>query len=226
MGDVIGEIIPLALAIAISPIPIIAVILLLFTDHPKPNAGAFVVGFYLGVAAFLGIMIAIASSQDLSNSGSGASTGSFWIKILLGCLLFVGAYRQLQKRPGPDAEPEQPKWMAGIATFTAGKSFTTGLVVGAVNPKNIVVSLGAAMTISTAALGAGEDVATVVVYALVGSAGVAAPLLVAITLGDRSSAVLDSWKAWLTQNNAVVMAVLFAVIGGVLIGKGVSGLSS
>ncbi len=123
-------------------------------------------------------------------------------------------------------EPEQPKWMAGIASFTAGKSFTTGLVIGAVNPKNLAVSLAAAVEISSAALSTGEAVSTVVVYALIGSAGVAAPLVVALAMGDRSAAVLDSWKIWLAQNNAAVMAVLFAVIGAALIGNGISGLTA
>lgn len=35
---------------------------------------------------------------------------------------------------------------------------------------------------------------------------------------------LDSMRAWLTQNNATVMAVLFLVIGVVMIGKGIAGL--
>lgn len=136
----------------------------------------------IGVAGVLGVLIAIASSQELSNSDSGASTTSFWIRILLGCLLFLGAYRQLQQRP--------------------------------------------AATISAAALSTGEDVSTVVVYALIGTAGVAAPLVVAVALGTRSTVILDGWKIWLAENNAAVMAVLFAVIGAVLVGKGISGLTA
>ncbi|MGB9345023.1 MAG: GAP family protein [Ilumatobacteraceae bacterium] len=180
----------------------------------------------IGVAGVLGVLIAIASSQELSNSDSGASTTSFWIRTLLGCLLFLGAYRQLQQRPADGAEPVQPKWMAGIASFTTGKSFTTGLVIGAVNPKNLAMSLAAAATISAAALSTGEDVSTVVVYALIGTAGVAAPLVVAVALGTRSTVILDGWKIWLAENNAAVMAVLFAVIGAVLVGKGISGLTA
>jgi hypothetical protein len=45
-----------------------------------------------------------------------------------------------------------------------------------------------------------------------------------VGLRDRSQRILDGWKDWLGQNNAVVMAVLFVVFGAVLIGKGVAGL--
>ncbi len=226
MGNVIGQVLPLAIAITISPVPIIAVILLLFTDRPKPNAAAFVVGFFIGVAVMLGIFIAIASSQDLSDSNSTASTASFWIKILLGALLVFAAYRQLQHRPQEGEEPDPPKWMAGISSFTAGKSFGTGLAVGAVNPKNVAMSIAAAATISAGALSAGNEIATVVIYAVIASLGVLAPFVVAIAMGAKSTAVLDEWKAWLGQNNAVVMAVLFSVFAAVLIGKGIVGLTA
>ena len=226
MGNVIGQVLPLAIAITISPVPIIAVILLLFTDRPKPNAAAFVVGFFIGVAVILGIFIAIASSQDLSDSNSTASTASFWIKILLGVLLVFAAYRQLQQRPQAGEEPAPPKWMAGISSFTAGKSFGTGLAVGAANPKNVAMSIAAAATISAGALSTGNEIATVVIYAVIASLGVLAPLVAAIAMGAKSTAVLDEWKAWLGQNNAVVMAVLFLVFAAVLIGKGIVGLTA
>jgi hypothetical protein len=39
-------------------------------------------------------------------------------------------------------------------------------------------------------------------------------------------APLTSLRAWLTHNNAAVMAVLFLVIGVVLLGRGIGGLTS
>ena len=226
MGNVIGQVLPLAIAITISPIPIIAVILLLFTERPKPNAAAFVVGFFIGVTVLLGILIAVASSQDLSDSDSTASTTSFWIKILLGALLAFAAYRQVSKRPQPGEEPDEPKWMAGISSFTAGKSFGTGLAVGAVNPKNVAMSIAAAATISAGGLSTGNEIATAVIYGVIASLGVLAPFVVAIAMGAKSTAVLDEWKAWLGQNNAVVMAVLFSIFAVVLIGQGIVGLTA
>jgi hypothetical protein len=53
---------------------------------------------------------------------------------------------------------------------------------------------------------------------------VAAPLAVMLALGAKAQPILDSWKAWLSQNNATVMAVLFLVFAVVLIGKGMAAL--
>ena len=41
---------------------------------------------------------------------------------------------------------------------------------------------------------------------------------------SRAQPILDTWKAWLSQNNATVRAVLFLDFGAVLIGKGIAAL--
>jgi hypothetical protein len=56
-------------------------------------------------------------------------------------------------------------------------------------------------------------------------AGALAVALVYMFGGDRAAAQLDGWKAWLSANNAAVMAVLFLVFGAVLIGQGIKGLT-
>lgn len=43
---------------------------------------------------------------------------------------------------------------------------------------------------------------------------------------QQDDRALDSLRGWLTQNNATVMAVLLLVIGVVLLGKGIGGLTS
>jgi hypothetical protein len=43
--------------------------------------------------------------------------------------------------------------------------------------------------------------------------------------GDRSRAVLDELKAWLTVHNSAVMAVLFLVFGVLLVSGGLGRLS-
>ncbi len=61
-------------------------------------------------------------------------------------------------------------------------------------------------------------------YVLVATPGVAAPLVVTIAMGEKAQTILDSWKAWLGQSNAVVMTVLSLIFVVVLIGKGIAGI--
>lgn len=224
MKIVAGEILPLALVVTISPINVIPVILLLFTKRPLVNATWFLVGFIAGVAAVLGSCVAIAEVIDLSTD-SGHATWVAVLKLPLGVYLVVAAVRKFRGRPRTGEEGAMPKWMDGIAGFNPGKSFGAGLALGAVNPKNVVVGLAAAATIASVVLSSGQQVAAIAIYVLVAVLGVAAPILASLLLGDRSHEVLDGWKAWLDQNNAAVMSVLFLIFGVVLIGQAIGAAS-
>ena len=52
-----------------------------------------------------------------------------------------------------------------------------------------------------------------------------APLAVYLVAGQRAAATLDSWRAWAAGHNTAVMAVLFLVFGGKLVGDGIAVVS-
>ena len=62
-----------------------------------------------------------------------------------------------------------------------------------------------------------------VIFTLVAASTVAVPVLGHLAARDRMAAPLDRLRAWLTQLNTAVMAVLLLVIGAALIGKGIAG---
>ncbi|MBI2704863.1 MAG: GAP family protein [Actinobacteria bacterium] len=222
MTSTLGEILPFAVAVTISPVPIMVEILLLFTKRPVPNAAAYLAGFLVGVGAVSGVLVAVAGTQDLA-AGSGPTKAASAVRIALGALLLVGAGHRFRRRPKSGGDTTMPKWMDGLSTFAPGRSLAVGAMVGAVNPKNLAVGFAAAVAIGSAELPRSGTVALVVVYAVTAAIGVGAPLVVAVALGDRARPVLDGWKSWLAQNNTAVMAVLFAFFGVVLIGKGLQG---
>jgi hypothetical protein len=219
---VIGEILPLALVVTISPINVIPVILLLFTRRPLFSASCYLAGFIAGVAGLLGACVAIAGAVNLSPS-SNHSTWAGVLKLALGVYLLVAAVRKFRGRPREGDAASMPSWMNGIAGFTPGKSLGVGAALGAFNPKNLVVGLAAAATIASANLSTGQQIGTIAIYVFVAVLGVAAPILVALFLGDRSHQVLEGWRAWLDQNNAAVMSLLFLIFGVILIGQGIQG---
>jgi len=89
------------------------------------------------------------------------------------------------------------------------------VLIGALNPKNIAMAIAAALSIASVGLTVANRSCSVV-YVVLAVLGVAAPVVVALVLGDRSQPVLASWKAWLERNNPVVMGVLFLVFSVVL----------
>src|SRR5712691_6257046 len=66
MGQAIGGSLPLAIGIAISPIPIIAVVLMLTTPRAKANGLAFLAGWLLGLGIVGAIVLAIAGPSGAS----------------------------------------------------------------------------------------------------------------------------------------------------------------
>jgi threonine/homoserine/homoserine lactone efflux protein len=223
MGQVIGEFLPLAVGVAISPVPIIAVILMLFTGKAKQDSLSFMIGWVVGVLVAMSILISVASTQDLAPSGEPSNT-SAWIKLILGLLLILGAVKEWQSRPAPGAEPKMPVWMQKIDTMKPGRAFGLAFLLSAVNPKNLLLTAGAAVTIAQANLSSTDTIIVVAVFTLIGSCTVAIPTIAYLIMGSKVQPQLDSAKAWLSTNNTAVMAVLLVVIGVSLFGKGLGGL--
>lgn len=224
MGQTIGEIIPLAIGIAISPIPIIAIILMLITPRARTNGLAFLGGWLLGLAVVGTVVLVVANTAGVATS-SGPSKAASAIKLVFGLLFCLLAWRQFGKRPRGGAAAAMPGWMKALDGFTVVRSLAVGALLSGVNPKNLMLNVSAAATIAQAGLSGAEQALALVVLVVLGSLGVMAPVAVYFAMGDRAARVLDGWKERLAADNAVVMAVLFLVFGAVLIGKGIGGLS-
>ena len=218
MRQVVGEVLPFAVIVMVSPINIVAAILLLFSERPLLNASCYLGGFVAGLAAVVGGLTAVAGAVHL-DPGSNQSRGASALLLALGAGLIVVAVRKFRGRPGPDDSSSLPGWMDGIAGFGSGRSLAVGVGVGAGNPKNIVVALGTAVAVSSAGLTVGQQVTVLAIYTVLASLGVAAPILAMLVLGDRAGTVLDGWKTWLTRNNTAMMAVIYLFFGVYLIGK-------
>ena len=224
MGSAIGEMLPLAIGIAISPVPIIAIILMLITPKARSNGLAFLGGWMLGLAVVGTIVLIVANTAGVATSSGPSRTVSL-IKLLLGLLLLFAAWRQFAKRPRPGEEVPMPKWMRALDGFTPTRSLAIGALLSGVNPKNLILNATAAAGIAQSGLSGAQQAVVLIVLIIVGSLGIIAPVGVYFAMGDKATNVLDGWKTWLAANNATVMVVLFVVFGASLIGKGIGGLT-
>jgi threonine/homoserine/homoserine lactone efflux protein len=225
MGQALGDILPLAVAVAIFPVPIIAVVLVLGSDRGTAKGAAFVLTWCIGLSAIGGIVLVLGGAADANDEGEPAT----WVNVLLlglGLLLLVAAVRQWRGRPSGGEEAPTPGWMRTIDEFTIAKAAGAGFALSAVNPKNLLLTAAAAAEIAEVGLSAGRQVALLLGFVLVASAGVLTPLVLALALGDRSRELLEGLRAWLARHNAVIMGLLFLLIGAKLIGDAISGFSS
>jgi hypothetical protein len=225
VAQAIGEVLPLAVGVALSPVPIIAVVLMLVSARARANGPMFVLGWLVGLGVVGAVALALSGPADASSDGQPAT----WVnvlKLVLGLLVLLVAARQWRGRPRRDDEPATPKWMGAIDRFGPGKALGAGAVFAGANPKNTMLAVAAAVSIAGVGVGGGEEAVAYLVFALVGTIGVAVPVVIYFALGDRALPVLERLRGWMGHNNAVIMAVLLLVIGAKLVGEAVSGFGS
>jgi threonine/homoserine/homoserine lactone efflux protein len=225
MGQAIGQVLPLGVGVALSPVPIIGVVLMLATPRARSNGLAFLLGWIGGLAVAGTVVLLISSGAEASESGQPAD----WVnvlKIVLGLLLLGVALKQWRGRPRGGEEGTMPKWMATIDSFGAPKAAGLGVLLSAVNPKNLLLVVGAGAAISQTGASAGGQAVALALFVLIATVGTGAPVAIYLALGARSKTILDDLKMWMSQNNGAIMAVICLVIAAKLIGDGIAGLSA
>ncbi|WP_114854588.1 GAP family protein [Brachybacterium sp. YJGR34] len=220
MSSALGDVLPLALGVAISPIPIIAAILMLLSPKARTTSVGFLIGWIAGIVVAISLFTLLSSVLPEQDPDAAQPIKGV-IQLLLGALLFVIAAKQWGKRPQEGEEAALPTWMKAIDTFTLGKALGLGFLLSAVNPKNLIMAAGAGVTVGSASLSAGSTITVLAVFTVLAASTVAVPVVGYLLAADRLRGVLDALRTWLARENAVIMAVLLLVIGISMIGKGI-----
>jgi threonine/homoserine/homoserine lactone efflux protein len=223
MWQAIGDLLPSAVGVALSPVPIIAVILMLGTPRARSNGPAFATGWVLGLVIVSVVVVLVASGSDDPDSGS--STAVDWVKVVIGALFLLMAFGQWRKRPKPGEAAEMPKWMAVIDHFTAGRSLGLGALLSGANPKNLALTLAASASIAQAGLSGGSTAVAIAVFVIIGSVTVAGPVLFYMFASAKAAGPLESIKQFMAEHNAVIMMIVLLVLGAKVLGQGIGGLT-
>ena len=219
MGSVIGDLLPLAVGVAVSPVPIIATILMLLSKRAGGTSVGFAVGWLFGI--IVATVLFVVMSGTVSTSDDGPSATVSWIELALGVLLLAFGVKQWG---GRRADHETPKWMQAVDEMTAVQGLGLGFALAAINPKNLLMCIAAGVLIGSASLATAGVVVSSLVFTIIAGSTVAIPVVGYVVAADRLREPLATLKVWLQDNNATVMSVLILVIGVVLIGKGIGGI--
>jgi hypothetical protein len=224
VGQGIAEVLTFAVGVAVSPVPIIAVILMLFSARARINGPMFLLG-WVAALAIVSFAVYFAADAGDPTTSNGASDTISWGKVVLGALLLVLAMRNWRNRPAPGEQPDTPKWMDGIEELAPGKALGLGLLLAGVNPKNLILTVGASAGLAQLGLETADAVVSLIVFVAIGSLTIAVPVTYYLLGGSSARAALDDLKAWLTSHNDAVMAVLFLVFGAKLIADAIPPLT-
>jgi len=223
MNDAIGQVLSLGVGVCVSPIPIVAVVLMLATPRARSNGLAFLLGWIAGLAVVGSIVLLVSDGADATGD-DGPATWVSILKLVLGALLIALAVKQWRGRPRRDEQPPVAKWMQTIDAIQPPKALGMGALLSGVSPKNLLLTIAAATAIAQTGVGGGEQAVALVIFILIGSLGVGAPIAIYFALGERSRRVLDALKTSMIAHNAAIIAVILLVLGAKLLGDGLAGL--
>src|SRR3954452_20356474 len=185
MGQAIGDFLPSAVGVAISPLPIIAVVLMLVTPRGRLNGPLFVVGWAIGLGIVGPIVLVVADGAGATDDAGPAT----WVDVLflvLGVLLILIAAKQWRGRPHEGDVPATPKWMGALDNLTPAKAGGAGVILSALNPKNLLLTIAGAAAIAQTGISTGQQAGALAIFVVIATLGVAAPVVIFFALGDRS----------------------------------------
>src|SRR5215203_2420434 len=138
MGKVIGQLLPTTVGVALSPLPIVGVILMLLSTKAKVNGPMFLLGWLAGLAIVVGGVVAFVDPDRLNKNSVEPSTLNGVLHLALGVLVLLLAVKQLKGRPKKGEDPEMPKWMAKMQDASPIFAFGMGTFLSGFNPKNLI----------------------------------------------------------------------------------------
>ncbi len=216
----LSETLPFAIGVAASAVAVIALVLILQGSRALSSGLSFTLGWVLGVGVVcaVGVAFGLAVSDD-------PARWTQWLRALLGALLLVAAIRKWRQRVPSGQEPTPPKWMSGLQDSAPGKAAVLGFLLGGINPKNLMLTLGAAATLGASGLSSSELWITGIAYVVVASVTVLVPMGIYVLMRSKADELLANLGEWMKSNSAAITIVVLVIFGVKLLLGGLAGLT-
>jgi hypothetical protein len=219
--EVIGDLLPAGLAVALSPFPVIAIVLVLSSDRASTLGPAFAAGWLVGLSAITAGFIAFAGGT--SDPGEPAPLLG-WLRVVLGLGLLALAVAKWWGRPPAGEEVPLPPWMASLDDLSPTRAVGYGAALGGLNPKNLALAGAGGTTIGQAALGAQSSALAGLVFVALGSSTVVGAVVAHLVAGERAAPALSAVSQFMTDHHTGIMVVVLALLGATVLGEGLGAI--
>jgi hypothetical protein len=221
MLNAVGHLLPVAVAVALSSVPIMATILILLSPKRDRSALPFLIGWVIGIIVVVALCTALAQAlPDSAPKQPQVAIGIGEIVIGLAAGVFaVVSWRRSVRNPSGDV----PKWLNAASSFGPLASFGVAFVLN-LRPKGIILGIAAGLVLRSAALGPGDTAIAIAIYTVIAASTVAAPIIVTLAAPVRMQPRLVTARDWITRNNRLVSALIMMMIAVVIIGDGLTRL--
>ncbi|KQW05346.1 hypothetical protein ASC66_09995 [Leifsonia sp. Root4] len=220
MLQAIGHILPIALAAAISSVPILATLVILLSPEHSRTSIPYLISWVVGIAVVVSVCT-IAAQLLPTPAGPRKQDDAVGVaEIVAGLALAVVAvlsWRRARREP----EAETPKWLNKVGTLHPGAVFGLGLLLN-VRPKAILLAVAAGLALHAESLAFDESVITIAIYTAIAASTVVVPIIAAVADPGRMEPRLRSAHAWLRSNGSAMTSLILLVVAFAVIGSGLA----
>ena len=218
MSALLLQIIPVAIAITINPVPIIAALIMPATRWPARNGVTYVVVLAGGMAVFGALVLLLLHGATFTPGGrADAVIRVVWLAVGLGFLAACAV--MVVREPASGGRGREPRWMRMIATMGPAGAAAVGVLL-----VNYEMETPALVDILGAGVPASEAFAALTLFIAVACSIPVALVVASIVAHGRVAALMPRIKNWLTLHERPILIALFAVIGTLYTAKGLLAL--
>lgn len=221
MLQAIGHILPIALAVAISSVPIMATIVILLSPK-RESAAPFLVGWVLGMVLLVVICTVSTQAVPTPRSSRQPDVAVGVGEMIVGAGLIVIAivsWRRARRNP----VQEMPAWLGKVESIGPWSAFGLGVALN-IRPKEILLALAAGLAVRGAGLSGTDAAIVILVYTIIGASTVAVPVIATLIDAKGMQPRLLRMKEWLARNSRVVTSLILLMVGVFIIGTGLGRL--
>lgn len=220
----IGSVLPSAAAVALSPLPIIAIVVILDGRRPGTRGSGFALGWLLGLVAVMTVVLVLARGADDPDSTSYLVVEL--LRVATGFAFLALAVSKWRKRPASDGQLPTPSWMATLDSVSPARAVALGAALSGLNPKNLALAATAAASIAEAGLDASGEAIATGVFVVIGASTIVAAVLARMIGGSAAARPLASTKEFMFRHATAVVVVILVVLGAKILGDGLAGLAN
>lgn len=217
----IGDVLPIAVAVAISPVAIITGVVLLLSEHGRGKAALFAIGWVVTLLIVTGVAVAITDVAE-EDEPTATEHGVQVFTLVLGLFFLFLAVMSWRNRPAPGEPAKEAKLLARVTAMSGLAVLALGLIEGIAIVKNVPLSLGAGARIAEDTQRGASAWVVLVIYVLIASIGILLPLLIAAVGGHRLDPALSNFRQWLEDNISPITIITLLVVGAYFVGKGLA----
>jgi hypothetical protein len=216
----IGHVLPIALAVALSSVPIMATIFILLSSNRSRSALPFMIGWVLGLFVVVSLSALAAQLVPAPRGPRRPEPAVGAIEILVGLALVVLGILSL-RRARRASVPAMPKFFDGQRKLGPWESFGLAIILN-LRPKGLLLAIAAGLTIRGDTGSLTEALIVVVIYTLIAASTVVVPIVATLVAPARMVPRLESTRDWLVRNGEAMTSLIVIMIGVVIIGMGMA----